>query len=92
MTTRKHTPRVRMAQAARLLQGHAYLLQEQGEAAFIVHRGEIGRRQQNFLAAVRRLLKDQARARWYHSPWPRGAPSNVLVITVAPPPGDGQGH
>ena len=88
--TRKHTPRVRMAQAAQLLQGHAYLLKERGEAAFIVHRGEIGRRQQNFLEAVRRLLKDQARARWYHSPWPRGAQSNVLVITMAPPPGNGK--
>jgi hypothetical protein len=84
MTTRKHTPRARIAQAAQLLQGHAQLLQERGETAYIVHRHELGRRQHNFLDAVRRLLKGCGTARWYVSPWPRGAARNVLVVSLTP--------
>lgn len=75
------TPGIRMAQAQRLLQVHAWLLATQGRALYFVHRQEVGR-PANFLQSVRRLLRDLGTAQWAQ-PWPRGACSNVLLVTVA---------
>ena len=89
MTPRKHPPRARMAHAAQRLHGHAQRLQERGAAAFLVHRRERGRRPHHVFDAVRPLLKGAGAARWYYSPWPRGAASHVLIVQVSPPWGAG---
>jgi hypothetical protein len=67
-----------------LLVSHMHQLLHMGEAAYIVDRREIGRRQSHFLYAVQRFLQDKGTARRYHQPWPRGAASHVVVVTLAP--------
>jgi hypothetical protein len=69
----------RPAQVRRLLQTRAAPCAATGEAASIVHRQEIGS-PTAFLRCTRRLVGPQVRAWWYHTPWPRQASSNVLVV------------
>jgi hypothetical protein len=73
------TPGTRMALAARILHAHASQLEATGQAAYVLHRRESGR-PGNVLAAVRRVLRGRATARWHLAPWPRNAPSNVLIV------------
>lgn len=84
------TPRA--AQVQRLLQSHAGQFAETGEAWCICHRAEIGNAT-DFLRCTRRLVGPAVKAWWYHTPWPRRAPSNVLVLRhrdVAPTVMEGQ--
>jgi hypothetical protein len=71
------TPRA--AQVQRLLQSHAAQFAATGEAAYLCHKAEIGS-PTDFLRWTRRLVGPQVRAWWYVTPWPRRAPSNVLVV------------
>jgi hypothetical protein len=69
----------RAAQVQALLQTRAAQFAATGEAAYICHRAEIGI-PGTFLRCARRLVGPQVRAWWYHTPWPKQAPSNVLIV------------
>ena len=78
----RHAPGRLMTLATQILACHQWQLETYGEAAYLVHRAEVGR-PANFLGAVRRVLRDTAAAQWYATPWPRRAASNVLIVRRA---------
>jgi hypothetical protein len=66
-------------QVRQLLACHPWQLAAHGQAAYIIHRAELGQ-PAAFLRTVQAVVAPEAQASWWQ-PWRRGMAHNVLLIT-----------